>query len=303
MERGFLSKHQSNAPDTLENGNITNPLNLQPPCEKYMPDLGCYKCGIVLCKNRKCRTKENCSVGYNPEHIPPKGLFAQNKGYNQITALPSLPDVTIAACRNCNNRDSIADEDFIFFITLISSDNPIASYAMHKKRFRQLTQNQLLRKDITQGLSRKYLCTPSGIELGGVSSLKFDPKRRERFFYSCGKIIRGIYYWHFKRSWQGGVQCLWANKLFVPFKYSNKLAFVPPIPEIQDVLNELNLGNRILEKEEGTIKIFKRTVSEGVFKYLFATIVPRDASKYPERVFFFLSFYDKTQFIFWGENN
>lgn len=290
-------------PDKLKDEDQPKPLNLKPPCEHYVPDAVCYECGTVLCKKRKCRNKENCSAGYNCEHVPPKGLFNQNKGYGNIKGVPPLPEVSVPACRRCNNRFSLADEDFIFFVTLMSTDNPVAFYAMRKKRFRQILKDRPLEKDIRQGMSDdRMLYASTGENLGPVCSVHVSDPRHDRFFYVFRKIIRGLYYWHLKRPLKAKIEFLWSNKCFNPFKKEkDKLHVVLPVPEVQAILNEMMKGNRVLEKKDGTIRIFERTIEPGVFHYAFVDITPKEGTTIPSLIYFFMSFYGRTQFIFMGK--
>ena len=112
----------------------------------------CYSCGKQLCGHNNCKKKQICEISETLDHIPPKGLFEQNKGYPNIISNPEKNKITVPCCRECNNTYSKDEENFLLYITLLSAKySEIAEYAL-KTRYRTLDNNNQLGRNYVNNM-------------------------------------------------------------------------------------------------------------------------------------------------------
>ena len=138
----------------------------------------CYSCGKLLCENSKCKEQRYCKISKTLDHIPPKGLFEQNKGYPNIISNPEKNKITVPCCRECNNTYSKDEEPFLFYITLIAARySKVAEYALQSNRFKSIEKNKAMGKLFFSNMKGSIdIKTKSGIyvEPGVIFSLNKD---------------------------------------------------------------------------------------------------------------------------------
>lgn len=275
---------------------------MNPICTHYIAGQ-CYSCGKQICINLICKKRAKCKLnqGATIEHIPPESFFKQHVGLNDIKSIPNKDDIIVPACFECNNSASKWDELFTVFITIMSADrNNLATKVLEAKKLKPIYKNQKIINNINTNMrSGTVIKTSSGVVLGSTSTCNMWPDARTALNKTLIKIIRGIYYIETKKVLRDNIAFLHSNKLLKKETYTdNGIVFLLD-KSFKDIISELLRGNRVLDKQEGIIKIFNKSLQNGVFKYSFVIMEPKSSNVYKNIGLFLLTFYDNTHFLYY----
>ena len=268
-------------------------------CKDYVnKEKICYSCGKLLCENNKCKEQRYCKISKTLDHIPPKGLFEQNKGYPNIISNPEKQKITVPCCRECNNIYSKDEENFLLYITILSAKySEIAEYAL-KTRYRTLdNNNQLGRNYVNNMKGNTYIPTKSGI----YEPAKIFGMHKDREIKSIktilAKIVKGFYYKYTGKILSKEVLCFADNVFYM--KKGLNYYLRNPIPEYsKPLLDELNKGNRIIRSKRDLNRIatfYNDNIESDVFSYSFIRF--QNESNLSDDVMFVLKFYNNVEFI------
>lgn len=260
----------------------------------------CYSCGRELCRNNKCKKKQQCGILKTLEHIPPKSLFEQNKGFSNINANPEENKITVSCCGKCNNTYSKDDEIFVTFITMIASrTSKIAEYAYEKNRVRGIRKNRRLLRDIQNNIKGwANIKSPLGIYSGEkVRTLVVPKEIRISMFNVLKKIVKGYYY---KRTNnfldEELIKYGWDNFFFkqnaiTGYYGNNKIS-----EDTIKVIREIERGKKEIREGNSVIYVYTEDIKAGVFSYSFCDYPKDDTDR---RIIFVMTFYDSQKFIFY----
>lgn len=141
---------------------------------------------------QKKRSKGECFIcgetATTRDNIPPTCIFSH----------PAPTDlVRVPACKQHNEGSSKDDEYFRFFVAATASGSDQA-HGIIKDRIVEKAKSKpkLLSSIMKNAHSRIEIRTPAGIILGYRPGFKFDRKRIYNIF---NKIVRGLFYYHFKQ--------------------------------------------------------------------------------------------------------
>ena len=136
--------------------------------DKFMRDIKNFK-------NKKCYWCDNTAT--NVDHVPPKCLFEKPHKYL----------IKVPACKKHNNCFSEDEEWFRNYVLAVSfSKREIKMWADKAKR--SIQRNSKLKNEMKLNL----------IDINnGLTAIKFSKKRANKVIE---KIIRGLYFYHFKKS-------------------------------------------------------------------------------------------------------
>lgn len=268
-------------------------------CKDYVQGKICYSCGKQLCGHNNCKKKQICEISETLDHIPPKGLFEQNKGYSNIISNPKKQKITVPCCRECNNTYSKDEENFLLYITMIAAakGSKIAEYAL-KYRYRTLDNNKKLGRNYVNNMKgNTYMPTKSGI----YEPAKIFGMHKDREIKSIQKIlvkiVKGFYCKYTNKVLKKEVLYLADNVFYTKIG----LKFYPkhPIPEYsKPLLDELKKGNRIIRSKRDLNRIatfYNNKIESDVFSYSFIRF--QNESNSSDDVMFVLKFYSNVKFI------
>lgn len=275
--------------------------NIHSNCKNYINNgKVCYSCGKLLCENYKCKDQRYCKISKTLDHIPPKGLFEQNKGYPNIISNPEKQKITVPCCRECNNIYSKDEENFLLYITMIAAakGNKIAEYAI-KKRYRSLDKNKLLAKNYISNMKGKIdITTKSGIYIEPGMLFELNKNREIASIQKIlVKIVKGFYYKYTGKTLNKEVLYFADNVFYTQIG----LNYYPkhPIPEYsKPLLDELKKGNRIIRSKKDFNRIatfYNDKIESDVFSYSFIRF--KNESNSSDDVMFVLKFYNDAEFI------
>lgn len=266
-------------------------------CKNYIKGQICYSCGKPLCENYKCKEQRYCKISKTLDHIPPKGLFKQNKGYPNIISNPEKQKITVPCCRECNNLYSKDEENFLIYITMIAAakGSKIAEYAL-KNRYRTLDKNKLLARNYINNIKGKVdITTKSGIyiEPGVIFGINKN-KEIESIQKILKKMVKGFYYQLTNKYLEKEVHCCYDN-VFYKINMINACFEKDSIPEqIKPLLNETKKGNKILISEKDhnkKIVFYNKEIQSDIFSYSFINFENKNC------IAFVFKFYDNLEFI------
>ena len=269
-------------------------------CKDYVnKEKFCYSCGKLLCENNKCKRQPHCKISKTLDHIPPKGLFEQNKGYPNIISNPEKSRITVPCCRECNNTYSKDEENFLIYITMIAAakGNKIAEYAL-KNRYKTLDNNKKLGRNYFGNMKGNiYMPTESGIlEKGIVFGLNRNIEV-ESIRKILTKIVRGFYYKYTNKILSKEVFWLADNVFYM--KKGLHYYLRNPIPEYsKPLLEELNKCNGIISSKKDFNRMatfYNEQIESNVFNYSFIRFQNEATSL--DDVLFVLKFYNDAEFI------
>lgn len=269
-------------------------------CKDYVnKEKICYSCGKLLCENNKCKRQPHCKISKTLDHIPPKGLFEQNKGYPNIISNPEKNKITVPCCRECNNTYSKDEENFLLYITMIAAakGNKIAEYAL-RNRYRTLDNNKKLGRNYVNNMKgNTYMPTESGIlEKGIVFGLNRNIEV-ESIRKILTKIVRGFYYKYTNKILSKEVFWLADNVFYM--KKGLHYYLRNPIPEYsKPLLEELNKCNGIISSKKDFNRMatfYNEQIESNVFNYSFIRFQNETTSL--DDVLFVLKFYNDAEFI------
>ena len=260
----------------------------------------CYSCGKQLCGHNNCKKKQICEILETLDHIPPKGLFEQNKGYPNIISNPERQKITVPCCRECNNTYSKDEENFLIYITMIAAakGNKIAEYAL-KDRYRTLDNNKKLGRNYVNNIKCKIdIATKSGIYIEpGVMFEISKNKEIESINKILKKMVKGFYYKYTGKKLNKEV-LYFADNAFYMKKGVNYHPKNPIPKEIKPLLDELDKGNRIIRSTKDLNRIatfYNDNIDSDVFSYSFIRFQNKTTSS--DDVLFVLKFYNNVKFI------
>ena len=269
-------------------------------CKYYVQGKICYSCGKQLCGHNNCKKKQICEISETLDHIPPKGLFEQNKGYPNIISNPERNKIAVPCCRECNNTYSKDEENFLLYITMIAAakGSKIAEYAL-KNRYRTLDKNKLLARNYINNINGKVdITTKSGIYIEpGVMFGLSKNKEIESIKKILVKIVKGFYYKYTGKTLNKEVLYFADNVFYTQIG----LNYYPkhPIPEYsKPLLDELKKGNRIIRSKKDFNRIatfYNDKIESDVFSYSFIRF--QNESNSSDDVMFVLKFYNDAEFI------
>lgn len=253
-------------------------------CPSFSAGGTCYSCGRTTCKNKNCiEFCKKCKISQNDEHIPPQGLFKQNKGYPGYF-VSNQNQRKISSCYRCNNSTSGEDDYFLAIITIHASNwNEIAKHAALSKRIRGIIRNEKLRQKMTN--SKKDLKVYS---MGNKKILGYIPHAVEidtkKFDKINIKIIKGFYFKQFGKVLSKKPKFMWSNFGY----YKDGAIYTDALnPEINDYIKlfEFNKGNKSTEF------FFYDEIQSKVFSYGYI----RDGNG---EMIWLLNYYDSCIFFF-----
>lgn len=269
-------------------------------CKDYVnKEKICYSCGKPLCENNKCKRQSHCKISKTLDHIPPKGLFEQNKGYPNIISNPEKQKITVPCCRECNNIYSKDEENFLLYITILSAKySEIAEYAL-KTRYKTLDNNNLLARNYVNNMKGDiYLPTKSGI----YESAKIFGMHKDREIKSIqkilAKIVKGFYYKYTNKVLKKEVHYL-ADNVFVRI---NSTGYYCPMNPISDkaklLLDELKKGNKSFSSPKDSNRIttfYNENIKDDIFSYGFIRFQNDKLSV--DDILFVITFYNNLEFV------
>ena len=131
------------------------------------------------------------------DHIPPKCLFPAPKPTNLIT---------VPSCEKCNNSYKKDDEYFRICVLVQPDVSPTGWKIWNEKVIGSSLKRSLsLRKHLLNNLIPVKLRSPSGLYLGDAEALRFPVRRINPV---VKRIVRGLYWHHFRRRLLPGVKFL-----------------------------------------------------------------------------------------------
>ena len=141
----------------------------------------------AICGKEEATTKD---------HIIPRGIFTNPRPSNMIT---------VPACLECNQKASKHEEAFLVYLSLHVGDDTEEKRALWERHaLRTLTYNRRLTREILRDSRWVNISTPSGIiysqQLAGLWNSEAHDIVIER-------MIRGLYYHHFKEILGEKVTC------------------------------------------------------------------------------------------------
>jgi hypothetical protein len=165
----------------------------------------CYWCG---------------SQAASVDHVPPRCFFPKQMRESLIT---------VPACKKHNEELGKLDEKFRLFLQATSNSNAAI------KEFENKTIRSLKRSE-AKGFHKSIMdvCIPAN--LNGKSTLAFGVKPEEIKKFS-EKILRGLYFNHFKEVFSGRIDCL-CSHIHPP-----DIDIRPLIQEFASLRRHLNIGN------------------------------------------------------------
>lgn len=259
-------------------------------CIDFIKGEPCYSCGKITCANKKCKYFcRECKISRNDEHIPPKSLFEQNKGYAGYS-ISNQDKRKVFSCYGCNNGASNDDEYFLSIITIHASNwNQIANFASHNRRLRGIIRDSKLRENLLKNMSANSpLYSTGGTYLGNIPySTNFDSKKFDK---TNIKIIKGYYYKKFKKILYKDPKFQWTN---MPYEETGRLYTDALSPEIQNVIHILEAYNQDLSH----LPIYNENVQSGVFSYGYS--IQNDNLP----MYWYLNYYNCCKFIYEVELN
>jgi hypothetical protein len=141
----------------------------------------------AICGKEEATTKD---------HIPPKGIFAKPFPKNLIT---------VPACSKCNNGASGDDEAFRTDLSLhVGADTPETQKLWKKHVLKTFYRQPKLRQQRINDLKPMYLKSPGDIIYKPSYVGHWDSKAHD---FVIERIIRGLYYYHFKEVLGDKVTC------------------------------------------------------------------------------------------------
>jgi len=258
----------------------------------------CYSCGRELCKNNKCKQKQQCDFFKTVDHIPPLSLFEQNKGFLNINANPEINKITVPCCTECNNQYSKDDEIFVAFITMIASrSSKIAQYAYEKNRLRGIYKNRRLLQDIRDNIKgRINIKSPSGIYLGEGRKLYMTKERLHSIFNVLKKIVKGYYYKKTKKFLNKEIKYYWDNIFLKQDTVTGEYRNNNISEAVKTVVEGIECGGMGKREDNKFIDVYNEDIKTGVFSYSFCDFSIDDINK---GIIFVMTFYDSQKFIFY----
>ena len=260
----------------------------------------CYSCGKLLCENNKCKRQPHCKISKTLDHIPPKGLFEQNKGYPNIISNPEKNKITVPCCKECNNKYSKDEETFLFYITLIAARySKIADYALKSNRFKSFKKNKAMRNLFFSNMRGPIdINTKSGIyvERGVIFGLNKD-KEIASIQNILKKIVKGFYYKYTKTFLDKEVY-YGEDNIFLRtddgFHYKTKNVIYAN--EKKTIYNLLADNKTVYDENSNSkIEVYGENIKSDIFYYGF--IMPQNEKGQSERLLFVLRFYNSVEFI------
>ncbi len=119
------------------------------------------------------------------DHIPPKSIFPKPRPGDLIT---------VPACKECNNGDSIYDETFKVYANLhVLRGKDNWEEIFRKNILPSIKHNKKLLHEILSNSRDVYVKTPAGIELGYMKGVKWNSGA---FKTVIERTIRGLHWYH-----------------------------------------------------------------------------------------------------------
>lgn len=120
------------------------------------------------------------------DHVPPKCLFPKPRG----------PQITVPACKACNQSFKKDDEYFAMAIAVESYvDHPSAFQVWEQSLRPMILQGQGLRRMLSASILDGDVVTPTGVYLPDRKAIRF---KKSRILRVVKRIVRGLLWHHYK---------------------------------------------------------------------------------------------------------
>jgi hypothetical protein len=270
-------------------------------CKDYTEGKICYSCGKQLCGHNNCKKKQICEISETLDHIPPKGLFEQNKGYPNIISNPKKQKITVPCCKECNNTYSKDEEIFLIYITMIAAakGSKIAEYAL-KDRYRTLNNNKKLGRNYVNNIKGKtYIPTESGILEPGMEFGLNKDREIKSIQKILVKIVKGFYYKYIGKTLNKEVHYCADNIFYTkiglkyypkhPLSEKNRLL----IKELKKIDGKFNLNSK--KDSDRLTTFYNENIKDDIFSYGFIRFQNEKYSV--DDVLFVITFYNNLEFV------
>lgn len=214
----------------------------------------CYKCG---------------NPATSREHVPPLCLFPEQKDCDGLDYRKGL--ITVPSCDEHNSKKSQDDEFLMMILGSVLGNNATAFIHLHTKVSRALQRkgHEYFKKGLMRNTKEYVYTTPSGV----IYPLLMGEVNLERLNRCCEHIACGLYYYEFKKVFEGEVRLILS-----PMIHDD--------PSQREFVGLL----KVLAEKEGANDISKiKGANPDIFKYVFLP---------PDRYGFFslkMTFYQGTE--------
>ena len=132
----------------------------------------CCYCGLRVAETR--------------DHVPPRAVFLRPLPGNMVT---------VPACRHCNRRFGVLDEEIRVNLSIVMQvETPATSRFWQQHALPTIRRKRRMRNAIVASMRKVQVTTPGGLHLGDVTVSPWDREHHNAFFE---RVARGLYFHHF----------------------------------------------------------------------------------------------------------